>query len=115
MLKPLRRSVIVSSRSLQQNINSQVQNAGADGTVATDQRQFPEIVPADGIRLPFFSEAETSERRRFWAAPGQDSRLDRSTTYHSRAVIPSEIRVQPPRYTGTKGWRQANGLLGLLL
>jgi len=27
---------------------------------------FPiEIVPADGIRLPFFLEAETSERRRF--------------------------------------------------
>jgi hypothetical protein len=24
-----------------------------------------EIVPADGIRLPFFLEAETSERRRF--------------------------------------------------
>jgi hypothetical protein len=30
-----------------------------------------EIVPADGITLPFFLEAETSECRRFWAALGQ--------------------------------------------
>jgi hypothetical protein len=26
---------------------------------------WTEVLPADGIRLPFFFEAETSERRRF--------------------------------------------------
>jgi hypothetical protein len=34
-----------------------------------------EIVPADGIRLPFFLEAETSVRRCFWAALDQSNRL----------------------------------------
>jgi hypothetical protein len=33
-----------------------------------------EIVPADGIRLPFFLEAATSERCRFWAALSQGNR-----------------------------------------
>jgi hypothetical protein len=32
-------------------------------------------VPADGIRLPFFLEAETSERRRFGAALSQGNCL----------------------------------------
>jgi len=38
----------------------------ADGTLMRTNVDFQlEIAPADGIRLPFFLEAETSERRRF--------------------------------------------------
>jgi hypothetical protein len=41
-------------------------SVSADGTGDTNQGDFQiEIVPADGIRLPFFLEAVTSERRRF--------------------------------------------------
>jgi hypothetical protein len=49
-----------------------------------------EIAPADGIRLPM-GKAETSVGRRFWAALSQDNLLDRGSTYHPRAVTPSEI------------------------
>jgi hypothetical protein len=37
-----------------------------------------EIVPADVIRLPFFLEAGTSERRRFGAALSQGNLLNRA-------------------------------------
>jgi hypothetical protein len=40
------------------------QNSAAAGTSDTNQDMFS-VLPADGIRLPFFLEAETSERRRF--------------------------------------------------
>jgi hypothetical protein len=43
-------------------------------------------VPADGIRLPFFLEAETSERRRFWAALSQANLLDDASTYNGYGV-----------------------------
>jgi hypothetical protein len=38
-----------------------------------------------------FQEAETSARRRFWAALGHGNLLDRASTYHPRAVTPSEF------------------------
>jgi hypothetical protein len=39
---------------------------GADGPAIRANVDFWfDIAPADGIRLPFFLEAETSERRRF--------------------------------------------------
>jgi len=42
------------------------QNASSEGSGKTTNVDFQiEIVPADGIRLPFYFEAETSERRRF--------------------------------------------------
>jgi hypothetical protein len=45
-----------------------------------------EILPSDGIRLPFFLQAATSEHRRFLAA--RSSRQS-AAMYHSRSVTPS--------------------------
>jgi hypothetical protein len=54
-------------RSFQSNIQrgrgSPCPREGTDDTTNVDFQI--EIVPADGIRLPFLLEAETSERRRF--------------------------------------------------
>jgi hypothetical protein len=44
-----------------------------------------QIVPADGIRLPMEG-AETSERRRFWAALDQGNLLGRSSRYNVSAL-----------------------------
>jgi hypothetical protein len=45
---------------------SQLINVASDGHRRYEQGDFHiEIVPADGIRLPFFLKAETSERHRF--------------------------------------------------
>jgi hypothetical protein len=43
-----------------------------------------------------FFEAGTSESRFFWAARSQANQLDRSSTYHSRAVTPKEFAPSQP-------------------
>jgi hypothetical protein len=43
--------------------------------------KLPFMVFCEINKLPFFLEAETSERRRFLAALGQDNQLDRASTY----------------------------------
>ena len=61
----------------------QSHSASADSTVNPTNIDFEiEIVHADGIRLLFFLEAETSVRRHFWAALSQVNLLDHISTYH---------------------------------
>jgi len=69
-----------------------------------------EIVPAEGIRLPFSGSGGFGTSP-LWGSSRSGNLRNRAPTYHPRAVTPSEIASSH----ATIGWRQPNGVLGLLL